>query len=123
MIVLKRNGGLLVEISKYKKLYLFINTPIMFVFSILLITPFFIIDKVVDVYYVGIVARIIMGIWFIFNGIWNACTDYYSILKNNRFQNNNKTPKWMWWIIFAFGIGCIITAFMGYGFNGVKKPM
>jgi hypothetical protein len=71
---------------------------------------------------VGITARVVMGIWFIFNGIWNACTDYYSILKNNRFQKNDKTPKWMWWIIFALGIGCIITAFMGYGFNGVKKP-
>jgi hypothetical protein len=66
---------------------------------------------------------IILGIWFIFNGIWNACTDYYSILKNNRFQKNKKTPKWAWWILFIIGDGCLITAFMGYGFNNVKKPM
>lgn len=90
---------------------------------ILLITPFFITDIVADIYFVGVAARIIIGIWFIFNGIWNSCTDYYSILKNNRFQKNNKTPNWMWWIIFALGVGCIITALRGYGFNGVKKPV
>lgn len=64
-----------------------------------------------------------MGLWCIFNGIWNSCTDYYSILKYNRFQKNNTTPKWAWWILFIVGIGCLITAFMGYGFNNVKKPI
>lgn len=111
------------ETSKFKKIYLLINVPIMVIIFILLITPFFIIDKVAEVYYVGIVERIIFGIWCIFNGIWNACTDYYSILKSNRFQKGKRTPKWAWWLVFVLGIGCIITAFMGYGFNGVKKPI
>ncbi|GKU25036.1 hypothetical protein [Clostridium folliculivorans] len=111
------------ETSKFRKLYLLINIPIIVLFSIILITPLSIIDRVADVYYVGIVTRIIMGIWFIFNGLWNGCTDYYSFLKNNRFQKNTKTPRWIWLLLFILGVGCIITAFMGYGFNGVKKPL
>lgn len=111
------------ESSKFKKLYLLINIPIILIFFILLVTPIFIINKVADVYYVGIAARIIMGIWCVFNGLWNGFTDYYSLLKNNRFQKNTKTPKWAWLLIFIVGVGCIITAFMGYGFNGVRKPI
>lgn len=108
--------------SKFKKINLLINIPLMLIFFILFITPFFI-GKGIEVYYIGIICRIIMGLWCIFNGIWNAFTDYYSILKNNIFQKNKNTPKWAWLILLVLGIGCIITAFMGYGFNNVKKPM
>ena len=79
------------ETKKYEKLYLWINIPmISFVF---LVVPFLVIGKVFEVYYIGIISRIILGIWCVFNGIWNGFTDYYSILKNNRFQKNNNTPK------------------------------
>ncbi|GFP76199.1 hypothetical protein [Clostridium fungisolvens] len=110
------------ETSKFRKLYLLINIPIMLLFFILLITPIFITDRLA-IYYVGIAARILLGIWCIFNGLWNSCTDYYSFLKNNRFQKNNKTPRWAWFLLLIVGVECIITAFMGYGFNGVKKPI
>ncbi|GFZ29907.1 hypothetical protein CSC2_04330 [Clostridium zeae] len=111
------------EQSKFRKLYLLINIPMILLFSIILIAPLSVIDRITDVYYVGIVARIILGIWCVFNGLWAACTDYYSFLKNNKFQKSNKTPKWIWLLILILGIGCIITAFMGYGFNGVKKTI
>ncbi|MBK1813304.1 hypothetical protein JHL18_22030 [Clostridium sp. YIM B02505] len=110
------------ETSKFRKLYFLINVPIILLFFILSITPIFITDRLA-IYYVGITARMIMGVWAIFNGLWNGCTDYYSFLKNNRFQKNDKTPKWIWLLLFIVGVGCIITAFMGYGFNGVKKPV
>lgn len=111
------------ETKKYKKLYLFINIPVVLMFFILFITPFFIISKITYVYYIGIVFRIIIGIWCIFNGIWNGCTDYYSFLKTNRFRKINNAPKWAWLVLLVVGVGCLITAFMGYGFNGVTKPM
>lgn len=110
------------ETSKLKKVYLFINIPLISIFFILFFSPFFITDKG-EVYYIGIIIRAILGIWCIFNGIWNSSTDYYSILKNNRFQKNKKTPKWAWGLLFIVGVGCLITASMGYGFNNVKKPM
>lgn len=110
------------EIVKVKKLNLLINISTITVIFLLLFTSFVITNGTV-IYYLGIICRVIMGLWFIFNGIWNSCTDYYSILKNNRFQKNNTTPKWAWWILFIVGIGCLITAFMGYGFNNVKKPI
>jgi len=109
------------ETKKYEKLYLWLNIPmICFVF---LVAPFLVISKVFEVYYIGIISRIILGIWCVFNGIWNGLTDYYSILKNNRFQKNNNTPKWAWLILIVVGIGCLITAYMGYGYNNVAKPM
>lgn len=111
------------ETTKFKRAYLLINIPLTLIFFTLLIIPIFIIDKVANVYYVGIIARITMGIWLIFNGIWNACTDFYSIFNNSKYQKDYKTHKWIWWLIVILGIGCLITAFMGYGFNGVKKPM
>ncbi|WP_066714857.1 hypothetical protein [Clostridium sp. Marseille-P299] len=110
------------EIVKVKKLNLLINISTITVIFLLLFTSFVITNGTV-IYYLGIICRVIMGLWCIFNGIWNSCTDYYSILKNNRFQKNNTTPKWAWWILFIVGIGCLITAFMGYGFNNVKKPI
>lgn len=110
------------EIVKVKKLNLLINISTSTVIFLLLFTSFVITNGTV-IYYLGIICRVIMGLWCIFNGIWNSCTDYYSILKNNRFQKNNTTPKWAWWILFIVGIGCLITAFMGYGFNNVKKPI
>ena len=109
------------EREKAKKLYLLINIPIIALLFILFFTPLVITDNGTVIYYIGIVCRVILGLWCIFNGIWNSCTDYYSILKNNRFQKNNTTPKWAWWILFILGIGCLITAFMGYGFNNVQK--
>lgn len=110
------------ESTRLKRVYLVINIPLMAIFFILFFSPFFISDKMA-VYYIGIIARIILGIWCIFNGIWNSSTDYYSILKNNKFQSNKKIEKRVWWLVFILGVGCIITAFMGYGFNNVKKPM
>lgn len=110
------------ETLKFKNQFLTINIPLIFLFLILLISPFFVSDKM-SIYYIGIADRIILGIWCIFNGIWNACTDYYSVFKNNRFQKNNKTPKWAWWIVFIVGVGCIITASLGYGFNNATKPI
>ena len=108
--------------EKDKKLNLVINITTISVMFLLLFTSF-VITNSTAIYYLGIVCRMIMGLWCIFNGIWNSCTDYYSILKNNRFQKNNTTPKWAWSILLIVGIGCIITAFMGYGFNNVKKPI
>lgn len=110
------------EIVRAKKLNLLINISTIAVIFLLLFTSFVITNGTV-IYYLGIICRVIMGLWCIFNGIWNSCTDYYSILKYNRFQKNNTTPKWAWWILFIVGIGCLITAFMGYGFNNVKKPI
>jgi hypothetical protein len=107
--------------TKYKKLYLRINIPIMLIFFLLIIAPFFVKDRGNTVYYIGIVARIIMGIWITFNGLWNACTNYFSILNLSKNQNDRESHKWVWWIFVLLGIGCIITAFMGYGFNGVRK--
>jgi hypothetical protein len=95
----------------------------MLVFLILIITPIFVIDKAANMYYVGIIARIIMGIWSIFNGLWNACTDYYSIFNNSKYEEDYKSHKWVWWLLILLGVGCLITAYMGYGFNGVKKPI
>lgn len=108
--------------EKAKKFNLLINILTIAVMFILFFTAFVITNGTV-IYYIGIVFRVILGLWCIFNGIWNLCTDYYSILKNNRFQKNNPTPKWAWWILFILGIGCLITAFMGYGFNNVQKPI
>jgi len=110
------------ETSKLKRVNLLVNVPILTLFFVSLFLPFFISDRLA-VYYIGISARILLGIWCIFNGIWNACTDYYSILKVGIYQHKRKVPKWAWWLIFILGIGCIITAFMGFGFNNVKKPM
>ncbi|WP_434799550.1 hypothetical protein [Terrisporobacter vanillatitrophus] len=105
-----------------KKLNTLVNIPTIAVMLILFFIPFVITNGTV-IYYIGIVLRVIIGLWCIFNGIWNSCTDYYSILKNNRFQKNNTTPKWAWWILLVVGIGCLITAFMGYGFNNIEKPI
>ena len=110
------------ETSKFKKVYLLINLPLLLIFFILLFPSFFITDNGA-VYYIGIIARVILGIWCVFNGIWNYFTDYYSILKNNRFRKNKKIQKLAWWLLFILGVGCLITAFIGYGFNNVNKPM
>jgi hypothetical protein len=110
------------ETSKFKKLYLLFNIPLISLFFVLLFSPFFIADKWV-VYYIGIIDRVTLGIWCIFNGIWNSSTDYYSLLKNNRFQKNRRTPKWAWWLLLIVGVLCLITAYCGYGFNNIKKPM
>ncbi len=111
------------ETSEFKKIYLLINIPLILICFILFVMPFFIIGKRTEIYYIGIIFRATLGIWCIFNGIWNAFTDYYSILKNNRFQKNNDTPKWKWLVLLFLGIGCIITAYMGYGFNSITKPI
>lgn len=110
------------ETSKFKKKYLLINIPLMVLFLTSLLLPLVITDRWA-IYYFGIAARTLLGIWCIFNGIWNAYTDYYSLLKLNMFQKNKRTPKWGWWLILILGIGCIITALMGFGFNNVKKPV
>lgn len=106
---------------KFKKEFLLINVPLMFVFIVLFASPLFISNRVA-IYYIGICDRVILGIWCIFNGVWNACTDYYSIFKSNRFNKRNKAPKWAWWFVFILGVLCIITAYLGYGFNNVMKP-
>ena len=106
--------------KKYRRLYLWINIPIMLVMLILFISPFFIVSK--NLYYIGISFRIITGIWCIFNGIWNVFTDYYSIFKTNRFRKINSVPKWGWWVVLVVGIAFLITAYMGYGFNNIQKP-
>jgi hypothetical protein len=110
------------EILKFKRAFLLVNILLIFIFFILFVSSLFISDKM-SVYYIGIADRVILGIWCIFNGIWNACTDYYSIFKSNRFEKRNKTPQWAWWFVFIVGVGCIITASLGYGFNNVTKPM
>ncbi len=107
---------------KFKKEYLMINVPLILIGLFLLFLPFFIADRSI-VYYIGIVDRIIFGLLFIFNGIWNYSTDYYSILKNTKPQTNKKTSKWIWVLIIFLGIGFLVTAFMGYGFNNVHKPL
>jgi hypothetical protein len=108
--------------TKFKKTYLLINIPVMLIIFILLITPKSVIDKVTDVYYVGIITRIITGILCIFNGIWSTFTNYYSIA-NYKSHADKNVPRWPWVLIIILGIGMLVTAFMGYGFNGVKKPM
>ena len=110
------------ETSKLKKVNLFINISLISIFLMLFFSSFFMTDKGM-VYYIGIVTRVFLGIWCIFNGIWNSSTNYYSILKNDRLQKNKYTPKWAWWLLFIVGVGCLITASMGYGFNNVKKPI
>lgn len=67
--------------KKAKKLYLLINIPIMLLVVILLLTPYLITDNRTLIYYIGIVCRVTLGLWCVFNGIWNSCTDYYSIKK------------------------------------------
>ncbi len=108
--------------KKAKVLNLFINIPTIVVMCVLFFAPLVITNGTLS-YYIGIVLRVTMGLWCIFNGIWNSYTDYYSILKNNRFQKNNTTPNWAWWLLLVVGIACLITAFMGYGFNNVQKPI
>jgi hypothetical protein len=110
------------ETPKFKKINLLVNIPILTVFFISLFSLLYITDRWA-VYYIGIASRVLLGIWCIFNGIWNACTDYYSILMVGIYRHNKKIPKWGWWVIFILGIWCIITAFMGYGFNNVEKPI
>lgn len=110
------------EMEKYKRLYLWINIPLILIILIPLIGSFLISSRRDIIYYAGIVCRSALGVWCIFNGIWNSTNDYYSILKNNRFQRNSKTPRWAWLLLLIIGIGCLITAYAGYGFNGVKKP-
>lgn len=110
------------ELTRFKRLYLSANIVIIVTFLILVITAIFLTNRI-QVYYIGIASRMILGILCVFNGIWNACTNYYSIINNNRFQKNGKITRWLWWLIFIVGVLCIITAFMGYGFNGVKKTI
>ncbi|OPJ55210.1 hypothetical protein [Clostridium oryzae] len=105
-----------------KKLYLCINIPFVIIFCILSVIPFVAIANRTYIYYIGIASKFILGIWCIFNGIWNACTDYYSFFKNKRINKTNKVARWLWWFVFVLGIICIITASMGYGFNVVRKP-
>jgi hypothetical protein len=104
------------ETFKFKKEYLFINVLLIMLGIGLLCASFFISDKSI-VYYIGIIDRIIFGICFIFNGIWNCSTDYYSLINNNKFHTDKKTAKWPWLLIIAIGVGMLVTAFMGYGFN------
>ncbi|MDF2820864.1 MAG: hypothetical protein K0R15_1305 [Clostridiales bacterium] len=106
------------EKVKYKKIYLVINIPIILMFLILLFTPLFLIDKV-QIYYAGIFTRLTIGFWCIFNGIWNGWTNFYSIFKINP---KNKIHKWSWYVILVMGIGFLVTACMGYGYNGVENP-
>lgn len=122
-IIKKRSkcGGTLMESFRYKKLYLMINIPLILIFFILFFTPFFINDRG-TLYYTGIIDRYTIGIWCVFNGIWNSSTDFYSILKTNQIQKNKKVPKWTWWFLLILGVGFLITAYMGYGFNNVQKP-
>lgn len=110
------------ELTRFKRLYLSANIVIIVTFLILVITAIFLTNRI-QVYYIGIASRMILGILCVFNGIWNACTNYYSIINNNRFQKYGKIARWLWWLIFIVGVLCIITAFMGYGFNGVKKTI
>ncbi|MGE5614504.1 MAG: hypothetical protein ACM3XR_08865 [Bacillota bacterium] len=110
------------ELTRFKWLYLSANIVIIATFLILVITAIFLTNRI-QVYYIGIASRMILGILCVFNSIWNACTNYYSIIKNNRFQKNGNIARWLWWLIFIVGVLCIITAFMGYGFNGVKKTI
>ena len=116
-------GSIMQELNfkKSKKLYFMINIPM--ICFLLIIAPLLIITKVAEVYYVGIISRIILGVWCIFNGLWNVSTEYYSIFKTNLFLKINNHPKWVWWIVVIIGVICLITAFMGYGYNGVKKPI
>ena len=107
--------------KRYKILYLCINIPM--ICYVFLIGPFLVIGKVFEVYYIGISSRITLGIWCIFNGVWNGWTEYYSIFKTNRFKKINNSPNWTWWIVFIVGIACLITAYMGYGYNNVGKPI
>ena len=109
------------ETRKYKYLYLWINIPM--ICCVFLVAPSLVVGKVFDIYYIGVISRVILGVWCIFNGIWNGGTNYYSIFKTNRFRKINNSPKWAWWIVFIVGIACLITAFMGYGYNNVGKPM
>jgi purine-cytosine permease-like protein len=110
------------EQFKFKKLYLSINV-LLIIFAIgLLVTSIAISDRSA-VYYTGIVERIVFGILLIFNGIWNCSPNYYSIANNSKNPAGKTTPKWPWVLIAALGIGMIVTAFMGYGFNGVNKPV
>ncbi len=110
------------ETFKFKKVNLMINIPLISIFFILFFSAIFITDKFA-VYYIGIIVRIILGIWCIFNGIWNSSTDYYSLLKSKWFVKNKETPIWGWWLLIVLGIICLVTASMGYGFNNVEKPL
>lgn len=102
-----------------KYIYLTFNILTLTLFFILFFIPLLLAGNGIVKYYIGIACRIIFGIWCIFNGLWNSCTNYYSILRNK----SKNAPKWAWWIVFILGIGCLITAFMGYGFNNVEKPI
>jgi hypothetical protein len=109
------------ENLKLKKEYLFINTLLIIVAVGLLFISITISDRG-TVYYMGIVTRIVFGILIIFNGIWNCMPSYFSI-SNNKANAGKRTPRWPWYLCIALGIGMLVTAFMGYGFNGVHKPL
>lgn len=108
--------------SKFKKQYLSVNILLILSGIALLIAGIAASDRNV-VYYIGIADRMIFGVLFIFNGLWNYFTDYYSIANNNKVHADKNEPKWPWLLVAAVGVGMLITAFMGYGFNGVQKPM
>lgn len=110
------------ETLKFKKQYLFINISLITIGIALTVIAITITDRTV-IYYIGIVNRIVYGICFIFNGLWNYLTNYYSITNNNKFHADKEAPKWPWLLIAALGIGMVVTAFMGNGFNGVQKPL
>jgi len=99
-----------IETKKHKILYLCITIPM--IYFVIVIAPLMILTKVGEIYCVGIISLIIFGLWCVFNGIWNACTDYYSVFKTEKFQKIKNCPKWVWWIVFIVGVLAIVTAFI-----------
>jgi hypothetical protein len=110
------------EQFKFKKLYLSINALLIILAVGLLVISIAISDRSA-IYYLGIVARVEFGILAIYNGVWNCLPNCYSIVNNSKNTAGKNAPKWPWVLIAAVGIGMIATASMGYGFNGVQKPV
>ncbi len=96
--------------TKFRRIYLGANVFVVGLMLILIVLAVVLPDRAA-IYYIGLAARTLLGLLLIYNGIWNACTGYYSLSKFNSM------PKWVWWVLLVFGIAVIITVFMGYGFN------
>lgn len=102
-----------VDSKRYKKLYIIINVLQMAAAFLLLMSAMLVRDNK-TLYVIGIIVRMNLGLWCVINGVWNYFTRFYS------FKRFKKIPRWGWLLLILIGIMCIVTAFMGYGFNNVE---